>query len=651
MNDNANEKIINNKVEFSFGWLALKLLGKSLYSNAWSAISELVANGFDAQAKNVFVYMNIIDKSNATIEILDDGTGMDSVIMDNYAKVGFNKRVQNSAENNDYLVMGRKGIGKLAALYLSENYYVITKTTEMHSTWKMVYQEYEDQEQKPFLSRILDEAESVNISCSEIWNQFTTGTLIKMNNVNLSGLGDTAFEALEKKLANYFSLDSMGKRKIMLCVQGIDSQPIEFKEVEKSIAFKNMVYIEYNINNSEILNSKIKEAAGHIIKFPYQKLAKDKYYEHQIDISSFQENDFNISGNYPVIDDNREIQKPYALRGWIGIHGTIEPNKASENDPNFSKSKFYNPIQLRLYVRNKLAVENFLNIISNTQAFVNYIEGEINFDILDDDDLPDIATSNRQSLDEHDDRVQILKDIASHIVSNLINKRVELRNKIKDLETKLQIRQTTSAKKQFSVEVEDEVSKFDDLKDEQKAELTQLLVNKIKGDVSPKSDYLVFFSHSSKDKIFTNFFYNYLISAGVKKEEVFYTSREDDKHKYENIDSLAIQIKNNIVRENVLLIYLTSKDYKESEYCMFEGGAGWATRSIGDYTVMSITYNEIPKFITNGKTEFCFMNNSKIELSRDAYCFIIQTLNTIIKHINSGRKINDEDEIALLGFP
>ena len=43
----SNEK----KVDFTFGWLALKLLGKSLYSNAWSAISELVANGFDAGAK------------------------------------------------------------------------------------------------------------------------------------------------------------------------------------------------------------------------------------------------------------------------------------------------------------------------------------------------------------------------------------------------------------------------------------------------------------------------------------------------------------------------------------------------------------------------------------------------------------------------
>ena len=38
------------KKEFNFTWAALNLLGKSLYSNAWAAISELVANGLDAKA-------------------------------------------------------------------------------------------------------------------------------------------------------------------------------------------------------------------------------------------------------------------------------------------------------------------------------------------------------------------------------------------------------------------------------------------------------------------------------------------------------------------------------------------------------------------------------------------------------------------------
>ncbi|MEG0275113.1 MAG: ATP-binding protein [Longicatena sp.] len=82
----------DEKVLFSFGWLALKLLGKSLYSNTWSAISELVANGFDANAKNVYVYINIVDKKNAVVEIIDDGTGIDSESIETYVKVGFNKR-------------------------------------------------------------------------------------------------------------------------------------------------------------------------------------------------------------------------------------------------------------------------------------------------------------------------------------------------------------------------------------------------------------------------------------------------------------------------------------------------------------------------------------------------------------------------------
>ena len=58
------------KVEFSFGWLALKLLGKSLYSNAWSAISELVANGFDANAKNIYIYINI-NSLDLTVEVIE----------------------------------------------------------------------------------------------------------------------------------------------------------------------------------------------------------------------------------------------------------------------------------------------------------------------------------------------------------------------------------------------------------------------------------------------------------------------------------------------------------------------------------------------------------------------------------------------------
>lgn len=638
----------DEKVLFSFGWLALKLLGKSLYSNTWSAISELVANGFDANANNVYVYINIVDKKNAVVEIIDDGTGIDSESIETYVKVGFNKRENGKKVTPDnYKVMGRKGIGKLAALYLSENYYLLSKTINQTNQWKMVYKEDSNEDQKPFMQI----AESpVIVDSSKIWNGIATGTLIRLNEVNLSGLGDIAFGALEKKLANIFSVDAMGERKIHLAVINEKDKPIDFKPIEKEIAFGNMAFIEYMTDESqEKIRKTLSETSEKIIKMPYTKVNGNQFYAHQIEVNTFdkQEN-IQAEGIYEYEDTKGDKQqKKYQITGWIGIHSTINTKQAEINDANFSKSKFYNPTQLRLYVRNKLAVENFLNYIENTQAFVNYIEGEIHFDLLDEDDMPDIATSNRQNLDEHDGRVQILIKEVSKIVSSLITKRNDLAQKIKDEENKIKTSQERNAKRQFSSEVESEIDGIKELKPEQKANITMMVTNKIKGDVVPKNEYLVFFSHASKDKRFTDFLYYLLVNRGLKKEEAFYTSRNDNPEKYENNKALAMQIKDNIIKKNVLLVYLTSKTYMGSQYCMFEGGAGWATRSVGEYIVMSLTYPEIPEFITNGKLEYTFEKKDKVALDRDTYTFLLKALNRIIGHINAGRVANAESIIEL----
>ncbi len=637
-----------NKVDFSFGWLALKLLGKSLYSNAWSAISELVANGFDAGAKNVFVYVDISNKNDAIIELFDDGSGMDSLGIETYAKVGYNKRLNPKKKSDDnYLTMGRKGIGKLAALYLSENYYLITKTVDEETKWKMVYQENtNDENEHPFLSRTHDD---IDIKCIHRWRECSTGTLLRMNHVNLTGLGSVAFEALSKKLSNYFALDSMGKRCIYLCVNDSNNKIIDFKQIKKEIAFKNMAFISYCAEDkkSNILQI-IENNKDNITKFPYNKLNGKQFYYHTLEANEFSNIEhLEVNGSIDCIDlTGRTVSKKYSLTGWVGLHATIDNDLAKEHDPLFSRNKFYNPIQLRLYIRNKLAIENFLNVIRNTQAFVNYIEGEIHFDILDEDDLPDIATSNRQGLDEHDPRVQLLDSLVRKIITDLINKRSALNDKIKKEEKKLVEKQNTSAKQQFSKEIEAEFEKFNVLTNGQKSELASIISNKIKGNVVPKNDYIVFISHSRVDKIITDFLYNLLRKRGAKSSEFFYTSRDDSVDQYQNTEALADQIKRNILNDNALLLYLTSKAYKNSEFCMFEGGAGWATRSVGENIIISLTYDEIPEFLTNGKLEFCLENNKKILLNRSTYLYIVEVLNLIIRHLNAGRRANAEVEIC-----
>lgn len=635
------------KVDFTFGWLALKLLGKSLYSNAWSAISELVANGFDAGARKVYVYINNTNKADATIELFDNGHGMDEAGMITYAKVGFNKREGTLPKDDGYLTMGRKGIGKLAALYLSEDYYLISKTDHSNLKWQMTYRENaEDEEEKPFLSAI---DYDIDLICKDEWETCQTGTLLRLNHVNLTGLGEVAYDALARKLANFFAIGSMGERNIYLCVHSNGENKANFGEpISKEIAFKNMAFIEFGQNSAESVISTIDDNRNNVIEFPYTRLNGNQTYKHQVEISDYDAiESIETSGSIDCVNiDGEIVTKEYVLTGWIGLHSTIDVDQAQKNDPAFARNKFYNPMQLRLYVRNKLAIENFLNVLNNTQAFVNYIEGEIHFDILDEDDLPDIATSNRQGLDEHDKRMQLLVKITSKIVQQLISKRTALAEKIKNEQSRLVNKQNDNAKKRFVKEVESEVASFDGLTESEKTTLTTVVSNKIKGDVTPKSDFLVFISHSREDKCITDFIYHLLKYKGARDSEFFYTSRDDNVDQYQNTDSLANQIKNNIVRDNVLLLYLTSNSYKNSEFCMFEGGAGWATKSVGDYIALSLTYAELPKFITNGKLEFTFEQSKDIPLCRSTYLFIRKMLNHVIQHLNAGRVLNGEPEIA-----
>ena len=365
---------IQKKLSFNFGWLALKLMGKSLYSNAWSAISELVANGFDANAKDVYVLVDASNKKNAIIEIIDNGDGMTVTDMRTYRQVGFNKREDYKRKHNSSYapatIMGRKGIGKLAALYLSSLYYICTKPKDdVASCWKMDFpNEAKSDNSKPSLEFCVNPPA---IETNQLWGKFQHGTLLRLTSVDLSGVGEDAFSVLEMKLANYFALNSMLDNNIHLCIKIKSSDNILFAPVRKRVAFKNMAYITYSPLNSDKENCVIKEVNGVEQKIPYSKI--DDSFLHKVELFPWETN--LAQGVYCQVGRNgKTISMPYILKGWIGIHCTIN-SKGVINDKDFSKSRFYNPNQLRLYVRNKLAVENFLNILNNTQTYANYIEG------------------------------------------------------------------------------------------------------------------------------------------------------------------------------------------------------------------------------------------------------------------------------------
>lgn len=116
----------NESFTFAISLSVLDHLGRKLYRSFSTILGEAISNSWDANANNVWIY---IDKEKNSFFIKDDGDGMDSDDFQNkFLKIGYSKRKKGgnvSKEGRPYI--GRKGIGKLALLSCADKIIVISK--------------------------------------------------------------------------------------------------------------------------------------------------------------------------------------------------------------------------------------------------------------------------------------------------------------------------------------------------------------------------------------------------------------------------------------------------------------------------------------------------------------------------------------------
>lgn len=113
---------------FNISLSVLNHLGRNLYRSFITVLGEALSNSWDAEAGNVWIYLN---KEKNYLIIKDDGNGMtESDFQNKFLKIGYSKRKegQNKTENKNRPFIGRKGIGKLALLSCAKKITVITKT-------------------------------------------------------------------------------------------------------------------------------------------------------------------------------------------------------------------------------------------------------------------------------------------------------------------------------------------------------------------------------------------------------------------------------------------------------------------------------------------------------------------------------------------
>ena len=125
--------VSEEKLYLQFHGRIIDSLGIQMYQSSVAATAELIANAWDADAKNINVKLPANLSGNPTIIVRDDGLGMTfEQCQKLYLNIGRNRRIDDETDKtpSGRPVLGRKGIGKFAGFGISELLEVDTTSAE-----------------------------------------------------------------------------------------------------------------------------------------------------------------------------------------------------------------------------------------------------------------------------------------------------------------------------------------------------------------------------------------------------------------------------------------------------------------------------------------------------------------------------------------
>ncbi len=340
-------------------------LGIGLYSNIPAVLSELVANAWDADAKNVEIS---IDPSGQIV-VKDDGHGMTlDDINERFLKVGYQRREKSATSPDGRDVMGRKGIGKLSS-------FSIANVVEVHSirdgesnALRMNRKKIEGQIKQQNSGEYHPDDVEPQVDGLE------HGTRIVLRELDKS-VSWTA-PHLRRRLARRFSIigTSQGFK------VSVDGSEITSKDRD----FYNKLEFLWHFGKPTDA-----EKVGTLKKIN------------------------ELEATVTVPGDDGKSAKTHDVWGWIG---TVDRPDSLDEVNN----------SIVLLARGKLVHENLLPEFKEAGMYAQYVVGEINADFLDDEGA-DIVTSDRQSVKEEDGRYRALCDYVQGILKMIKNEWTNLR--------------------------------------------------------------------------------------------------------------------------------------------------------------------------------------------------------------------------------
>lgn len=601
----------------------LELLGPNLYTNIYYVLAELIANAYDADAKNVYIISNKDD-----IRVEDDGHGMSYEAGDiakylNVAGVSRTTEADSLTKSGSRRKMGRKGVGKLAALSVSENVDVLTVTNGEKSAFVLS----RHPENGHDLKAIPDEA----IVFERISDH---GSAIIMRNPQYR-LHKT-LAAIKRNLLKIFPLVDSNFR--IHVIRGTETVIVD--DFDRSIMSELSTLITLGDKFAPLCN-----------------LVPDSHPGRRNDLVAAQGKKalpITITAN-----DGDEHEYSLEVLGWIGTYKSTRGRKAEMTDfpDNF----------ISLFANEKMGEFNILPIVGQNKLNEVYVVGQLHVDLFELTELPDMALSNRQGYKSDDPRYEAVREyVRNELLAEILKKR-ETYTDIVNADKKRQkedAHRNDEAKLKVAVDVfrkktsEDAANTLASLGVTVSRGVMEEAISKsinansldlgLKASVdSQKKKILI--SQTSKDKPFSDIIYQMLLFNNVPAEDILYTNCDDEVCRVPEGHSVYGYLREFFVEsystQKIFVLFVTSENTKASWGAITEVGASWITQI--DHKIFNI-HPFRPEHPLNDEMQWQSTNRDDptkgdlwmIRLNADIFCQKIEAVCDALNYKKKSRAQN-----------
>lgn len=584
----------------------LRLLGAQLYGDTPSIISELVQNAYDADATAVWITINT--SSPSTIVVQDNGIGMTpDEINSRFLNIGQDRRFEYPISPNGRKVLGRKGIGKLAVFSLAKVIDVYSIKDGEIAACRLDFDAITLHDGDPIT---LDESQ-VPIE-SDYLSKSETGTKIVLQNIQKDV--SRSLNYIVNRLLRTFDVNS-SEFKIFVRKNN---------EPYKELTRKDLNFFEYMdtvITFGEAFASIVDEVNQNSIPsmYKYTKKYEDICAEKKFQIMPYQITVLDKAGN--------TVERNFSFSGWIGtMHERpsfkkfITESYEIEGQTKFEVSLTDN--RITVFSRGKIGEFDILPKVQTNRIADAYVIGEVYADIFEDDDLADMAISNRRGYDETDQRYVQLIRVITEVVS-FITRKKEYINKQKKRDSEL--KGANSIKSRFasqSPKTQQAIKeKFSPAEQKNfQDELFQFgrainLTNETKR---------IFISHKTECAVFGKFLVRCFELIGMNvQESIIFTSMSELGVPY---DQDIYDYLKDCFRDDLYVIFLFSRSFYNSNVCIAETGAAWATNKKYSNVVIDMGFGGIDKPINNSQIGVSLADLDAEDLQFKLRCLIKNSL-------------------------